>query len=197
MDMNGERQISAEIAVVWDALNNPEILGKVIPGCETIEKISDTELTATVKAKIGPVSARFKGKVVLSDLDPPNSYTISGEGQGGPAGFGKGSANVSLREDGKFTVLQYKASAQVGGKLAQIGTRLVDGAARKLTNEFFDNFAKELASSERLHTGTEANINDSPKKAELDQSRLGLGPFTWVLGTIGVIAALLLLFYTL
>ena len=117
MDMKGEYRIPAPQQAVWEALNDPETLKACIPGCETIEKTSDTEMTATVKAKVGPVSARFKGKVTLSDLNPPNSYRISGEGQGGPAGFGKGGATVALEQDGSDTVLRYEATAQVGGQV--------------------------------------------------------------------------------
>ena len=144
MDMKGEYRISASQQAVWEALNDPETLKACIPGCETIEKTSDTEMTATVKAKIGPVSAKFKGKVTISDLNPPHSYRISGEGQGGPAGFGKGGATVTLEQEGGDTVLRYDANAQVGGKLAQIGARLVDGAAKKIANEFFSNFANHV-----------------------------------------------------
>lgn len=141
MDMSGEQVIPAPRAQVWAALNDPAILKQAIPGCETIDKLSDTELTATVVAKVGPVKATFKGKVTLSDIDPPNGYTISGEGQGGVAGFGKGGAKVALTDaEGGATRLSYTANAQVGGKLAQIGARLVDGAAKKMADDFFANF---------------------------------------------------------
>ena len=141
MDMSGEQVIPAPRAQVWAALNDPAILKQAIPGCETIDKLSDTEMTATVVAKVGPVKATFKGKVTLSDIDPPNGYTISGEGQGGVAGFGKGGAKVALTDaEGGATRLSYTAQAQVGGKLAQIGARLVDGAAKKMADDFFANF---------------------------------------------------------
>ncbi|MGH7102174.1 MAG: SRPBCC family protein, partial [Acetobacteraceae bacterium] len=122
MDMTGEVRLPAPRETVWRALNDPEILKQSIPGCEEIQKLSDTEMTARVSAKVGPVSARFAGKVTLSDLDPPNGYTISGEGQGGVAGFAKGGAQVSLKDDTDGTMLSYKVNAQVGGKLAQIGS---------------------------------------------------------------------------
>jgi carbon monoxide dehydrogenase subunit G len=142
MDMSGEYRIPAARETVWRALNDPEILKQCIPGCETIEKTSDTEFTARVAVAVGPVKAKFTGKVTLADLNPPESYTISGEGQGGVAGFGKGSANVRLEAEAPTeTVLRYTAQATVGGKLAQIGTRLVDATARKLADEFFGKFA--------------------------------------------------------
>ena len=141
MEMQGERRIPAPRQIVWERLNDPETLKQCIPGCESVDKVSDTEFTAKVRAKVGPVSARFSGKVTLSDLDPPSGYTISGEGTGGVAGFAKGSAKVALEEDGGETVMRYGVQAQVGGKLAQIGSRLVDGTARKLANQFFNRFA--------------------------------------------------------
>ncbi len=144
MDMNGEYRIAASRERVWQALNDPDILRQSIPGCEELTSLSPTELEAAAKAKIGPVSARFKGKVTLSNLNPPESYTLSGEGTGGAAGFAKGEAQVTLVEDGTTTILRYAVKASVGGKLAQVGQRLVDGAARKMADEFFDRFA-ELA----------------------------------------------------
>ena len=143
MDMSGEYRITAPRSKVWDALNDPVILKQCIPGCESLEKLSETEMNGKVTAKVGPVTARFGGKVTLSDLDPPNSYKISGEGTGGPAGFAKGGAVVSLVEDGDGdgTILSYKVDANVGGKLAQIGSRLIDGTARKMAEEFFSRFA--------------------------------------------------------
>lgn len=144
MDMNGEYRIAAPRERVWEALNDPEVLRQAIPGCEELNKISDTELEATAKAKVGPVSARFKGKVMLTNLNPPESYTLTGEGTGGAAGFAKGEATVTLVEDGKATILKYTVKASIGGKLAQVGQRLVDGAAKKMADDFFDRFS-ELA----------------------------------------------------
>jgi uncharacterized protein len=141
MDMSGEYRIAAMRDKVWQALNDPAILKQCIPGCESLEKLSDTEMNGKVTAKVGPVTARFGGKVTLSDLDPPNSYRISGEGTGGPAGFAKGGATVALRDDNGVTVLSYKVDANVGGKLAQIGSRLIDGTARKMADDFFSRFA--------------------------------------------------------
>ena len=140
MDMQGERRIPAPRQTVWERLNDPETLKQCIPGCETIEKVSDTEFTAKVVAKVGPVRASFAGKVTLSDLDPPSGYTITGEGTGGVAGFAKGGAKVTLDEEGGETVLRYTVQAQVGGKLAQIGSRLIDATARKMADDFFSRF---------------------------------------------------------
>ncbi|AXV14258.1 carbon monoxide dehydrogenase [Neorhizobium sp. SOG26] len=140
MDMDGEERIAAPRDVVWAALNDPEVLRQCIPGCQSLEMKSPTELTAAVKLKIGPVSANFTGDVTLSDVDPPESYTISGEGKGGIAGFAKGSAQVNLVEDGAETLLRYNAKAQVGGKLAQLGSRLIDSSSQKLAKQFFSDF---------------------------------------------------------
>lgn len=140
MEMTGEERINAPRDVVWAALNDPDILKRCIPGCQTLEMKSPTELSATVKIKIGPVSATFNGDVVLSNINAPESYTISGEGKGGIAGFAKGGADVLLREDGGETILQYAAKAQVGGKLAQLGARLVDSTSQKLALQFFSDF---------------------------------------------------------
>ncbi|KAA0578783.1 carbon monoxide dehydrogenase subunit G [Azospirillum sp. B21] len=142
MDMSGSHRIEASREAVWAALNDPDILRQCIPGCEEVVRQSDTEMTAKVVAKVGPVSAKFAGKVTLSDLDPPNGYTITGEGSGGAAGFGKGGATVALSDDGGATLLTYTAKAQVGGKLAQIGSRLVDATARKMAEEFFARFTR-------------------------------------------------------
>ncbi len=144
MEMTGEYRIPAPRELVWEALNDPEVLKASIPGCDTLEKLSDTSFAATVTAKVGPVKAKFKGEVALSDIDPPNGYTISGEGKGGAAGFAKGGAKVALEADGADTVLRYQVDANVGGKLAQIGSRLIDGTARKMADEFFGAFAQQV-----------------------------------------------------
>src|SRR5262249_55057420 len=145
MDMTGEFRIPAPRQRVWDGLQDPEVLKECIPGCETIEKISDTEFAAKVVAKVGPVRAAFSGKVTLSDLDPPKAYTIAGEGSGGVAGFSKGAAKVRLDEDGEATMLHYEVAAHGGGKLAQIGSRLIDAASRKMAADFFERFAVQMA----------------------------------------------------
>jgi carbon monoxide dehydrogenase subunit G len=144
MEMTGEHRIAAPRAVVWDGLNDAEVLRRSIPGCDTLEKTSPTEMTATVTAKVGPVKASFGGQVTLSNLNPPESYTISGEGKGGAAGFAKGGADVKLVEDGDGTILQYSVKANIGGKLAQLGARLIDGTAKKMADDFFVRFAAEV-----------------------------------------------------
>ncbi|MCO5065754.1 MAG: carbon monoxide dehydrogenase subunit G [Rhizobiaceae bacterium] len=146
MDMNGEERIAAPIDVVWAALNDPEVLRLCIPGCTALEKTSDTNMTATVQLRVGPIKANFEGVVELSDLEPPRSYTISGEGKGGIAGFAKGQAQVSLTENGPSdTTLSYQVKADVGGRIAQLGGRLIDATARKLAGQFFTSFGAQLA----------------------------------------------------
>ena len=147
MTMNGEVQLAAPREVVWGKLNDPEVLKACIPGCEELNKTSDTEFQAVSVTKIGLVKARFKGKVQLTDLDPPNGYKISGEGDGGVAGFAKGGATVTLTEKDGGTLLTYNVEAQIGGKLAQLGQRLVNGAAKKLADDFFRNFAATVEKS--------------------------------------------------
>ena len=142
MDMSGEYRIPAPRQKVWEALNDPEILGQCLPGCESIEKTSETEMTAVVTAKVGPVKAKFTGEVKLSDMDPPNGYTLSGEGKGGVAGFARGEAKVSLSDEGDDTILIYNVNAKVGGKLAQVGARLIDGTAKKMADDFFGTFCE-------------------------------------------------------
>ena len=145
MDMSGSQRIEASRDQVWQGLNDAEVLKASIPGCDTLEKLSDTEMTATVTLKVGPVKASFKGHVTLSEMDPPNSYKITGEGTGGLAGFAKGGATVRLEADGDATILHYEVQAQVGGKLAQLGGRLIDATAKKLAGEFFNNFGATFA----------------------------------------------------
>ena len=156
MDMTGEYRIQAPRDRVWAALNDPEVLKQAIPGCDSIDKQSDTEMSAKVTAKVGPVKASFTGQVTLSDLDPPNSYRISGEGKGGAAGFAKGGANVVLEADGDATILKYEVNATVGGKLAQLGARLIDGTAKKMAGEFFTNFAAVVESDNPPAAAAEA-----------------------------------------
>lgn len=144
MTMTGEIQLAAPKEVVWEKLSDPDVLKACIPGCEELEKTDDQGFRAVAKMKVGPVSARFRGKVILSDLDPPNGYKISGEGEGSVAGFAKGSAKVDLRESDGGTLLGYRVDAQIGGKLAQLGQRLINGTAKKLADEFFANFSRVL-----------------------------------------------------
>ncbi len=142
--MTGERRIPAPRQVVWDALNDVDVLKASIPGCESLDKTSDTTMTAKAGIKLGPISAKFSGNVQLSDIDAPNSYTISGEGQGGVAGFAKGGAKVFLTDDGADTLLRYEVNAQVGGKIAQLGARLIDATAKQMADAFFDRFSAQV-----------------------------------------------------
>ena len=145
MTMTGEVQLPAPRQVVWEKLNDPDVLKATIPGCESLEKTSDTSFSAVAVTKIGPVKAKWKGKVRLMDLDPPNSYRIVGEGEGGVAGFAKGNAKVSLSDKDGGTLLSYDVEAQIGGKLAQLGQRLINSAAKKTADDFFVKFAAAVA----------------------------------------------------
>jgi carbon monoxide dehydrogenase subunit G len=145
MEMSGEQLVPAPQKAVWEALNDPQMLKACVPGCESIELIGENEYQVLMVARVGPVSAKFKGKLTLSDIQPPNSYSIAFEGQGGAAGFAKGGAHVRLSPEGDSTKLAYDVKANVGGKLAQIGSRLVDAAARKVADDFFRNFNEKVA----------------------------------------------------
>ena len=183
MDMSGEVVIPAPPQAVWDALNDPEILKQCIPGCDELEKTSDTGFTAKVTAKVGPVKAGFSGSVTLSDIDPPNGYRIDGEGSGGPAGFAKGGATVALEAVEGGTKLTYTVDATVGGKLAQIGSRLIDSTAKKMAGDFF---------------GTFSEVVGGPVPAEVEvaapEEAKGLPPMIWVAGVIAIVAILLYVF---
>jgi carbon monoxide dehydrogenase subunit G len=159
MEMKGEQLVPASQASTWAALNDPEILKVCVPGCESIERVADNEYAVLMTARIGPVAAKFKGRLTLSDLKPPQSYSIAFEGQGGVAGFGKGGAQVQLAPEADGTRLSYQVKANVGGKLAQIGSRLVDAAARKLANDFFTAFNDKVAS---LHGPAAHGAHDEP-----------------------------------
>jgi len=169
MDMNGQQRIEAPRETVWQALNDPEILKQCIPGCDSIVKLSETEMEATSTMKVGPIKASFKGKVLLSEIDPPNGYRITGEGTGGMAGHAKGGAKVTLDADGEATILHYEVKAEVGGKLAQLGSRLIDVTAKKLAGEFFDNFGKAVAPKEEVALSSEEPVvaGTSEKKSWL------------------------------
>ncbi|NMG40756.1 carbon monoxide dehydrogenase [Chelativorans sp. ZYF759] len=146
MVIEGEERIEAPLQTVWEALNDPEILKACIPGCESLEKTSETELEAVVTLKIGPIKAKFNGEVRLENLNPPHSYTIIGEGKGGVAGFAKGGADVTLSEDGpETTILAYTATADVGGKIAQLGSRLIASTSKKLSGQFFSEFNRQVS----------------------------------------------------
>ena len=208
MKMTGQYRIEAAKEAVWTALNDVEVLRLCIPGVEEIEKTSDTSFTAKVRAKVGPVSARFAGAVTLSDLDPPNGYTISGEGKGGAAGFAKGGAKVRLEEDGSATVLNYDVDAQVGGKLAQIGSRLIDGTAKKMADDFFARFAEtvggapepEAVPEEPAHAAAQqeeaAPPPGEPQPQADPDADVGAGASMgiWVTGLLVVVLILLAIF---
>ena len=224
MEMTGEFRIPAPRQRVWEGLNDPEILKSVIPGCQTLEKVSDTEFTGKIVAAIGPVKATFVGKVILSDLDPPQSYTISGEGSGGVAGFAKGSAKVNLAEDGAGTVMNYAVQAHVGGKLAQIGSRLIDSVARKMAEQFFGHFVAVIAPEQPITaasgtaeidavgaspvaaepplapgepTTTSVDVQPEPARPETEPAKPGdvrLPPVLWVTGLAAIIGAMLYFF---
>ena len=166
MQMNDSQRIEAPIQKVWEALNDADVLKASIPGCEELIKHSDTELEAKVKLKVGPVKATFGGKVTLNDLDPPNGYTIEGEGSGGVAGFARGGAKVRLEEDGPdATLLHYDVDAKVGGKLAQLGARLIDSTAKRLAGEFFSAFAEQVAPATPAEDSAEAvDSSDAPEQ---------------------------------
>jgi carbon monoxide dehydrogenase subunit G len=197
MEMSGEYKINASRQQVWDALNDPEILKQSIPGCEEIEQSSPTQMSAKVTAKVGPVKAKFAGEVELSDLDPPNGYRISGEGKGGAAGFAKGGANVVLEEDGDGTILKYEVDAQVGGKLAQLGARLIDGTAKKMASQFFENFAAAVEDGNGPAEGTAPTTDSAPVAPSggtdtSAMSQVGMG--TWIVGAVVAAVVLIALF---
>ena len=150
MEITGEYRIAAKREDVWTALNDPEILRQCIPGCETLDKRSATEFSALVRTTIGPISARFDTRIELTDLDPPSSYTLTGGGQGGAAGFSRGTVDVELIEEDMETVLRYAARLHVGGRLAQVGSRLVVGATRKVAAQFFERFTTLISGGEAL-----------------------------------------------
>ena len=189
MDLTGEYLIPATREKVWEALNDEEVLRKCIDGCEELKKESDTEFSARVTAKVGPVKAKFSGKVTLSELDAPNGYTISGEGQGGVAGFAKGGAKVKLKEDSAGTILNYEAQAEVGGKLASVGSRLIEGVAKKTADDFFGKFSEIVGSNDETAAPNQQEpapaIQDLPKVEEGG----GIPPAWWGIGivVIGII----------
>jgi uncharacterized protein len=192
MDMTGEYRIPAPREQVWAALNDPETLRASLPGCQSLEKVSDREFAATVVAKVGPVQAKFNGNVTLSNLNPPESYTISGEGKGGAAGFAKGGADVRLLEEGEVTVLTYTAKADVGGKLAQLGSRLIDGTAKKMADDFFNNFSKQVAGPAPATVPTWEEVPEAAPHAAPES--LLQNKFVWAAAAIVILMILVLLF---
>ena len=197
MDMSGERRIPAPRQKVWEALNDTEMLRACIPGCESLEKTGDNDLKAKAALRIGPITAKFTGTVTLSDIDPPNGYTITGEGQGGVAGFAKGGAKVKLTDEGAATLLTYDVKAQVGGKIAQLGARLIDATAKQLSDQFFDRFTAALTPvpivASSLTDKSDAELKPVPSlpvSALLPRELLGLSPIVWA--GIVVVAVVLL-----
>jgi hypothetical protein len=167
MEMTGERRIPAPREAVWNALNDTEALRAAIPGCETLERTGENELTARVSVKLGPMAAKFTGKVQLTNIVAPVSYTIGGEGNGGAMGFAKGGADVSLAEAGPGeTVLSYNVKAQVGGKIAQLGARLIDSTAKQMADQFFDRFAANLTAAQPAAAAEAAPGEPAPAPAQ-------------------------------
>lgn len=187
MELTGQYKIPASPQEVWEALNDSEVLKQSIPGCEDVEKLSETEFNAVTRTKIGPVSARFSGRIELTDLNPPKSFRINGEGTGGAAGFAKGGASVKLEEEDGGTRLSYEVSAKVGGKLAQVGQRLIDSTAKKMSDEFFANFS-------RIAGGEAVEAAETPEVPAPEAKGAGLPAWVWWIGAAGIIAALAAVF---
>ncbi|WFE88305.1 carbon monoxide dehydrogenase subunit G [Roseibium porphyridii] len=163
MDISGNQTIMAGREDVWRALNDPDVLRACIPGCQSLDKTSDTQMSAEVTTKIGPVKAKFKGAVTLENINPPESYSINGEGIGGVAGFAKGGADVKLSEVEGGTLLEYVAKAHVGGKLAQLGSRLVESTARKMADEFFTKFSEMVVGQAKTESASPATAPSKEK----------------------------------
>ncbi|HTT97433.1 MAG TPA: carbon monoxide dehydrogenase subunit G, partial [Rhizomicrobium sp.] len=198
-DFSGRYVIPAPAEAVWAALNDPEILKYCIPGCEEIDKTSPTDFVAVATLKIGPVKAKFRGKVALTDLNPPHRCKLVGEGQGGVAGFAKGEADVLLSAADDGTVLSYTAKATVGGKLAQIGQRLIDGAAKQIADDFFGRFTRALTEAAPIALEPdppfETSVSPVPgTSSSIEVPRGGMAPEIWIVGLVGVVAILLLVF---
>ena len=194
MNLTGEYRIPATRQDVWEALNDPEILKQCIDGCQELSKDSDTQFSAKVTAKVGPVKAKFSGKVTLSELDPPNGYKISGEGQGGVAGFAKGGATVKLTEEGGDTILNYTANAEVGGKLASVGSRLVEGVAKKQADDFFGKFSQIVGGNDGEDGDRTLTNKTGSAESQTKNEQGGLSPVIWGAGLIVAVAALLYFF---
>ncbi len=189
MKMSGTRQLAAAQRDVWSKLNDVEVLKRCIPGCESLEKTGENALKATVALKIGPMAVRFNGDVQLSDLNPPNSYRIAGSGKGGPAGQASGGANVRLEPKDGGTLLSYDVDANVGGKIAQLGSRLIDATAASLAGQFFDKFAAEV------ETSTSPAAGQSPMAVSRSQGAAGSGASGWVWWVIAALVAIGLAVY--
>jgi carbon monoxide dehydrogenase subunit G len=200
MQFTGTYTIAAPPEAVWDALNDPVVLKDCIPGCQSLEKTDTNTFAGAAKFKIGPVNATFKGKVELTDLDPPRRCILKGEGQGGVAGFAKGEAEVLLTPEEAGTVLSYTAKATVGGKLAQVGQRLLDGAARQIADDFFARFSARVTTQQAIPTPSDPDVALATPPQVLQEPtagapvREGLAPEIWVVGLIAIIVILLILF---
>jgi carbon monoxide dehydrogenase subunit G len=192
MEFHGRYSIPASPQAVWDALHNPSVLARSIPGCEDVEKISDTEFKTRAMVKIGPVKARFVGHVKIAprvpDLGFTHALTLTGEGQGGAAGFARGESDVRLAPDPQGTILEYSAKAIVGGRIAQLGQRLIDGAAKSLADEFFSKFAAAMSAEQQTPSPAASAPASTPAAEE------GLSPKVWVAGLIAIVGVLLILF---
>ena len=187
MELQGERLIPASVDTTWAALNDPEVLKACIAGCESLERTGEDSLTAVVALKIGPVSARFKGNLKMTNVQPPNAYTMNFDGQGGVAGFGKGSADVALTAEGAQTRLKYNARATVGGKMAQIGSRLIDATAAKITEDFFKAFEAHLQAAQPAVGAVAAPLVQAPA-AEAPKNA-SIAKLWWLIGALVVLAA--------
>jgi uncharacterized protein len=196
MEFTGRYLVPAPVEATWTALNDPDVLRACIPGCEQLTKTDPTHFDAIATLKIGPVKATFKAKIELTDMTPPTHCILKGEGQGGVAGFARGEADVSLTPEEGGTSLAYTAKAAIGGKLAQIGQRLIDGAAKQIADDFFDRFSKAVATTPKEVTALEPETPPpTPSDAEEPAGeRSGIGPEIWVVGLIAVIVILLLVF---
>lgn len=188
MELQGERLIAASVEKTWAALNDPGTLKACIAGCESLERTGDDAFTAVVALKVGPVSARFKGNLQMTNIQAPNGYTINFDGQGGVAGFGKGSADVALTPDGANTLLKYNARATVGGKMAQVGARLIDAAAGKITDDFFKAFEAQL---QPPASAAEAAV--TPAEAAQPAAGGGIKMVWWLIAAVVVLAAIYVL----
>ncbi|MGP1254351.1 MAG: CoxG family protein [Kiloniellales bacterium] len=215
MELTGERTIQAPRETVFAALNDPDILRQAIPGCESLEKTSEQSFDAVVTLKVGPVKAKFNGSVTLDDLNPPESYSLIGEGKGGAAGFASGKADVRLQEGGTGTLLTYKVQANLGGKIAQLGSRLVQGTANKLSGEFFSKFGELVDQKADATTETAAEIAESatepapaspsaatagpsaPTMAPKSPAPVGGGSPTWLWWAVGSVVVLVVIAFAL
>ena len=180
MEMQGNRLLAITQQQAWDALNDPEVLKTCIAGCDKVERSGENQFTVGVAIKIGPVSAKFSGKIALADMVPPHSYTLSFEGQGGPAGFGKGSAKVQLTPTAAGTDLSYSVQASVGGKIAQLGQRLIDGVAKSMAEDFFKRFDQEM---QRQYPATDAPVMPVPQSG-VSGGGFNLPTWVWLAGAV-------------